>query len=170
MSSAPARREKRAGLLVQKFGGTSVADLTGFEACAEVIRHHGGDGQVIVVLSAVKGVTDLLQAAIDQSVDGAGGSKPLAEALGRQQAILNAMASKGIATPLGTAWQQEQAQELAQRIEGVRLLGQCPDRIRARILASGEGFSSRLMADLLQHHGVAADWSDTDVLPLANDD
>ncbi len=170
MNSASATGKLPANLLVQKFGGTSLADLVGFEASAEVIQHHGGDGQVIVVLSAVKGVTDLLQAAIDQSVEGEKGQQPLDEALQRQQSILDDMAAQGIATPLGLACLQEQREQLAQRIEGVRLLGQCPDRIRARILASGEGFSSRLMVDLLQHRGIAAAWSDTDVLPLANED
>jgi len=51
-------------LLVQKFGGTSLADLAGFEASAAVISRYTNEYQVIVVLSAVKGVTDLLLAAI----------------------------------------------------------------------------------------------------------
>lgn len=165
-------QDKKAAVnvLVQKFGGTSVADLAGFEASADVIQHHGGEGQVIVVLSAVKGVTDLLLAAIDRSVEGGDGKAALDEALQRQQVVLDEYAAKGIATPLGLTFLQEQQTQLAERIEGVRLLGQCPDRIRARILAAGEGFSSRLMVDLLTHRGIAARWSDTDVLPLANED
>ena len=46
-------------LLVQKYGGTSLADLTGFEASASDIGRYTDDYKVIVVLSAVKGVTDL---------------------------------------------------------------------------------------------------------------
>lgn len=157
-------------LLVQKFGGTSLADLAGFSASADVIEHHGGTGQVIVVLSAVKGVTDLLVAAIDKAVRGESGQAEIDEALAREQTIVDAMAAQGIKTPLGGAFLQEQSGQLARRIEGVRLLGQCPDRIRARMLAGGEGFSSRLMADLLRHRGIAAAWSDADVLPLANED
>ena len=114
---------RRENLLVQKFGGTSVADLAGFEASADVIQHYGGDGQVIVVLSAVKGVTDLLLAAIDQSVDGADGKTPLVEAIRRQQTVLDEYAVKGIATSLASAFLEEQKELLAQRIEGVRLLG-----------------------------------------------
>jgi aspartokinase/homoserine dehydrogenase 1 len=154
---------------VQKFGGTSLADYVGFRASADVIEQYGGDGQVIVVLSAVKGVTDLLVAAIDQAVGGESGSQAMEEALQRERSIIAAMAADGIATPLGSAFLQEQTELLAQRIEGVRMLGQCPDRIRARILATGEGFCSRLMVDYLRHRGVAAAWSDADVLPLAND-
>ena len=57
-------------LLVQKFGGTSLADLRGFDASAAVIGSYTDEYRVIVVLSAVKGVTDLLLAAIDTAVAG----------------------------------------------------------------------------------------------------
>ncbi|HMB60911.1 MAG TPA: bifunctional aspartate kinase/homoserine dehydrogenase I, partial [Xanthomonadales bacterium] len=136
---------------------------------ADVIQHHGGDGQVIVVLSAVKGVTDLLLSAIDKAVLGKSSQPDIEEALRREQAIVDEMAGRGLETPLGSAFITEQAEMLEQRIEGVRLLGQCPERIRARILATGEGFCSRLMVDFLQAQGVAAAWSDADVLPLANE-
>ena len=62
------------GILVQKFGGTSLADLRGFEASATVIGRYASDRQVVVVLSAVKGVTDLLLAAIDTAVTGEDGA------------------------------------------------------------------------------------------------
>ena len=156
-------------LLVQKFGGTSLADLAGFEASANVIGRYTDEYQVIVVLSAVKGVTDLLLSAIDTAVEGGDGAGHLAEAIAREQAIVRALSEKGVETPLGSAFLQEQQEVLGRRIEGIRLLGQCPDETRARILASGEGFSSRLMVDLLNHRGFRAQWSDTDVLPLANE-
>ncbi len=169
-TSLPDTALPESSLLVQKFGGTSLADLAGFNASADVVEHHGGAGQVIVVVSAVKGVTDLLVAAIDRSVRGESGQAEADQALARERSIIEAMAAQGIAAPLAAAFLQEQAGMLTQRIEGVRLLGQCPDRIRARVLASGEGFSSRLMADLLQHRGIDAAWCDADVLPLANED
>jgi aspartokinase/homoserine dehydrogenase 1 len=156
-------------LLVQKFGGTSLADLAGFEASAGVIGHYAGDYQVVVVLSAVKGVTDLLLAAIDTAVKGNDGADNLEVAIASERSIVEALAAQGIETPLGNAFLEEQHSTLKQRIEGIRLLGQCPDKTRARILASGEGFSSRLMVDLLAHQGFRAQWSDTDVLPLANE-
>jgi len=156
--------------LVQKFGGTSLADLKGFEASADVIGQYATGQQVIVVLSAVKGVTDLLLAAIDTAVDGGDGAAHLHEAFARQRAIVQELAAQGVSTPEASAFFAEQEEILNQRIEGIRLLGQCPDEARARILASGEGFSSRLMVDVLNHRGIRAQWSDTDVLPLANED
>jgi len=155
--------------LVQKFGGTSLADLAGFQASADVIGSYTDNYQVIVVLSAVKGVTDLLLAAIDTAVEGGDGSAHLEEAIRRERDVVEDMARLGIQTPLGNAFLEEQHATLSRRVEGIRLLGQCPDETRARILASGEGFSSRVMVDLLKHRGYKAEWSDTDVLPLAND-
>ena len=157
-------------ILVQKFGGTSLADLRGFEASAAIIGQYAAERQVVVVLSAVKGVTDLLLAAIDTAVAGEDGAVHLREAFERQQAIVDDLARQGVATPEAIAFFREQEEILFRRIEGIRLLGQCPDEARARILASGEGFSSRLMVDVLNHRGIRAQWSDTDVLPLANDD
>ena len=156
-------------LLVQKFGGTSVADLAGFEACVNVIGRYTDQYQVIVVLSAVKGVTDLLLAAINTAVEGGDGAGHIVEAIAREQAIIQDLAAKGVETPLGSAFLEEQQDVLGRRIEGIRLLGQCPDEARARILASGEGFSSRLLADILKQKGFRTQWSDTDVLPLANE-
>jgi aspartokinase/homoserine dehydrogenase 1 len=157
-------------LLVQKFGGTSLADLAGFEASAAVIGRYTDEYQVIVVLSAVKGVTDLLLSAIDAAVEGDSGAEHLEEAITRERSIVQDLAEQGVQTPLGNAFLEEQHSTLTRRVEGIRLLGQCPDETRARILASGEGFSSRLMVDLLNFKGLCAQWSDTDVLPLANED
>jgi len=157
-------------LLVQKFGGTSLADLAGFEASASVITRYTDDYQVVVVLSAVKGVTDLLLSAINTAIEGESGAAFLEQAIASERAIVEALAAKGVETPLGTGFLEEQNEILVRRVEGIRLLGQCPDETRARILGSGEGFSSRLMVDLLQHQGYKAQWSDTDVLPLANED
>jgi len=161
--------EKR-DLLVQKFGGTSLADLAGFEASAAVVGRYTDNHRVIVVLSAVKGVTDLLLAAIDTAVEGGNGEQHLEEAIARERNIVEDLAKQGVATPLASAFLEEQNSTLKRRIEGIRLLGQCPDETRARILSTGEGFSSRMMVDLLSHRGFRAQWSDTDVLPLANED
>ena len=157
-------------LLVQKYGGTSLADLTGFEASASDIGRYTDDYKVIVVLSAVKGVTDLLLNAIDTAVGGDSGAVYLEEAIARERSIIEDLAEKGVATPLASEFIEEQNSTLSRRVEGILLLGQCPDETRARILASGEGFSSRLMVDVLNHQGFTARWSDTDVLPLANED
>jgi aspartokinase/homoserine dehydrogenase 1 len=155
--------------LVQKYGGTSLADLRGFDASASIIGEYTGEHRVVVVLSAVKGVTDLLLAAIDTAVAGEDGTPHLDEAIRRERAIVDDLAAKGAATPWASEFLAEQGEVLSRMVEGIRLLGQCPDETRARILATGEGFASRLMVDVLRGRGFDAHWSDTDVLPLADD-
>ncbi len=156
-------------LLVQKYGGTSLADLEGFNASADIIQSHATDRRLVVVLSAVKGVTDLLLAIIDTAVEGESGAQYLEQAIDRERSIIDELAAQGIPAPLALEFLDEQQAMLIRREEGIRLLGQCPDETRAKILASGEGFSSRLMVDLLRHRSLDAQWSDTDVLPLANE-
>src|SRR5262249_29321876 len=52
-------------LLVMKFGGTSVGDAARFRQCAEIVQQAAVSNQVIVVVSAVAGVTDLIFRTID---------------------------------------------------------------------------------------------------------
>jgi bifunctional aspartokinase / homoserine dehydrogenase 1 len=52
-------------LLVMKFGGTSVGDAARFRQCAEIVQQAAVSNQVVVVVSAVAGVTDLIFRTID---------------------------------------------------------------------------------------------------------
>ena len=157
-------------MLVQKFGGTSLADLEGFRASALVVQRFARDQQVVAVFSAVAGVTDLLVEAIKAAESGEPFTETLDRAITREQSALESIGDSGVKTTLASQNLDDQRAMLASRLEGIRLLGNCPDEARAEILASGEGFSSRLMADLLAGQGVNVRWSDTDVLPPANDD
>jgi len=157
-------------MLVQKFGGTSVADLEGFRACAAVVRRFTAEHKVIAVFSAVAGVTDLLVQGIDAAAAGEEYGGIMAEALDREQEVLAGVTGLGFEAPLASAFIERQRSRLASRLEGVRLLGACPAEVRAEILSTGEGFSSRLMADLLAGEGLKVLWQDADVLPPANED
>jgi aspartokinase/homoserine dehydrogenase 1 len=156
-------------MLIQKFGGSSLASLEGFNAAAGIIGNAARDEKVVVVLSAMYGVTDLLESAMKAAVDGDDFRAVLESINKKQQTIVQEMQSSDWACPLATAFIQVQGGRLESRLEGVALLEQCPTQVRAEILSSGEGFSSRLMCDLLQAQGHAARWSDTDVLPPADD-
>jgi aspartokinase/homoserine dehydrogenase 1 len=156
-------------MLIQKYGGTSLADLKGFIAAADIISKAASDEKVVVVLSAMYGVTDLLQDAIQAAIEG-GDFKAVLESIhDKEHGILQDMQSSDWSCPLATGFLQEQQRRLGSRLEGVALLEQCPQEVLAEILSMGEGFSSRLMADLLRAQGHPARWSDTDVLPPAND-
>jgi len=155
-------------MLIQKYGGTSLADYAGFAAAAAIISNAASDEKVVVVLSAMCGVTDLLEASITAAVDGDDFKTVLGAARDKQQNLVDELEASGISCPLARAF-LDHKQRLASRLEGVSLLEQCPPQVRAEILSAGEGFSSRLMSDLLKAQGQNVKWSDTDVLPPANE-
>jgi aspartokinase/homoserine dehydrogenase 1 len=156
-------------MLIQKFGGTSLAGIKGFTAAGDIIENGARDEPVVVVLSAVKGITDLLQAAIDSAQAGQHFETTLEQVTISHNRVLNDFATTGVNVEETRVFMQLLHRRLASRLEGIRLLGSCPEDSRAEIMASGEAFSSRLMAETLRHRGLAAVWSDTDILPPANE-
>ena len=116
-------------LLVQKFGGTSLADLKGFNASADVIESYAPPrAAVIVVLSAVKGVTDLLLSAIDTAVEGGNGAQYLEQAIDSERSIIDELSKQGISTPLASEFLEEQQSTLTRRVEGIRCSDNAPTR------------------------------------------
>lgn len=156
-------------MLVQKFGGSSLADLDSFIAAAAIISRAAEKEKTVVVLSAMYGITNLLESAINTAMRGVDFRPDLDSINTAEQKILNQAQAMGLASPQASAYFAQQGQRLVSRLEGISLLEQCPADVRAEILAMGEGFSSRLMSDILQSQGHAALWCDTDVLPPAND-
>ena len=156
-------------MLVQKFGGSSLADVDGFDAAAGIISRAAANEKVVVVLSAMYGVTDLLENSIKTAIAGGDYKAILDKIREKEQGILQNMEKSGWDSPLASAFLQAQMSRLESRLEGVALLEQCPPMVQAELLSTGEGFTSRVMADLLQAQGHSTLWSDTDVLPLAND-
>ncbi len=156
-------------MLIQKFGGSSLANLDSFIAAAAIISRAAADEKVVVVLSAMYGITDLLEEAITAAVKGGDFKVVLNRINEQEQEGLQSMQALGMESPQATEFLTKQKQRLSSRLEGVALLEQCPPAVRAEILSAGEGFSSRMMCDLLQAQGQAASWSDTTVLPPAND-
>ena len=115
------------------------------------------------------GVTDLLEAAVSTAIAGDDFKTVVQKISEKEQGILQKMQSSGWDCPLASGFLEVQLRRLESRLEGVSLLEQCPPEVQAELLSTGEGFTSRLMCDLLQAQGHPAQWSDTDVLPPAND-
>ncbi len=138
---------------VLKFGGTSVAHAENIDRAASIVEQASWQGRVAVVVSALAGVTNALQAAIDQSV--AGTPPPLyVELAARHLACATAISPSGMG-----GYRRRLGRTLAalrRLLEGAALLGECPPATRDRILATGERLAAPLLTLALRRRGLRA--------------
>ena len=150
-------------MIVQKFGGTSVADPEAVRRLIAIVREartrdpHGP----VVVVSAMSGVTDALLA-----VAAAAGATQVDEALAclaelraRHLAAARALAPDGGAPPLA-AFIDAHFDELDAVARALGVLREVSGRTLDAVAASGELLNSRIVAAALEAEGVPAAWVD----------
>jgi bifunctional aspartokinase / homoserine dehydrogenase 1 len=141
------------GILVMKFGGTSVAGDSGLTRVAGLVREAMAGHRVLLVASAMSGVTDLLVAGAQRTKGTeevlAGYSSIHRQALDALAGDLPARQALGLEARLGAL-----ESELARLLQGVNLLGDCSPLVFARICALGERASCALLAGLLEGRGT----------------
>lgn len=141
-------------LAIIKIGGSLLRDRRDLERAAAAVaqRRRGGDA-VLVVVSALKGVTDLLEKsareALDASLNGhrkemLGSLRERHEEIARQ---LNDGALPRVRVPLG---------EVDNVVASIRQAGDISQTAYARLLSSGERLSVPLMAAAIRGAGHAA--------------
>lgn len=139
---------------VMKFGGTSVATAERMRTVVDLAGKALTEGRVILVASAVSGVTNLL-------VEGAAGASqgqtlPTAEAfrathaaIRRDLSELDAQADIELARQL-----EALAAELDDLLRGVTLLKECSPSVLAHLSGLGERASCAILAALLRARGI----------------
>src|SRR6266436_2798444 len=154
-SDRPGRRPLR----VMKFGGTSVGDASCIEKVVEIIREASDENHILVVVSAMSGVTNKLIEAATQSEAGERG--PVAvifEELRKQHdaAIAALIHSAAERRRLGQKMQAifDEGDHLCQ---GTILLRELTLRARDSISSLGERLSAPLVAAALAEHGVVSE-------------
>ncbi|MEM7279293.1 MAG: aspartate kinase, partial [Pseudomonadota bacterium] len=140
--------------VVLKFGGSSVASFGNWQSIAQIIRNRLDAGlHVLVVHSALAGVSDLLSKLLEETESG-GGEDSFAAIV----AIHKALAAEMDLDPdemLG-----ELFVELEQLAAGSRLVKEVSPRVHARIMALGELMATRLSGSWLQSQDMDAQWLD----------
>jgi len=134
---------------VLKFGGTSVGLPANFATLIRLVRERAAEGPLVVVVSAIRGVTDDLVSFADHP----GRRERIAAALTERHAAFAAEvgADAGALEPLLAEWRDWAAHHAA----GPALSG----AERDRTLAFGEQLAAALVAGALRGEGVAAqDW------------
>ncbi len=140
--------------VVLKFGGTSVSTAARWQTIGDLIQQRLDAGlRVLVVHSALAGMSNQLEAALRATASGDGD--------GQREAIV--AGHEGLAADLGLDGQTLLAPyfaELEQLLAGVRLVREASPRVQARVMALGELMATRLGAAYLQDRGIAATWID----------
>jgi diaminopimelate decarboxylase/aspartate kinase len=140
--------------IVLKFGGTSVSGLDNWRNIAAVVRARLADGaRVLVVHSAVSGVTDRLEKLLAAALGGA--HEPVLASIEERHRALAEELGIGVSAEL-----EDHFAVLRQMASGIALMSEVSDRTRARVLASGELMATELGARFLNAQGIEASWWD----------
>lgn len=143
---------------VMKFGGTSVATADGLLRLLELVEAALQEERVVLVASALAGVTDLLEAGLKGAVTGQRDAAAQAGRafLARHVDLLKELEARRC--PLEPERLRESLRRLAAKVqellEGATLLRGCPPRSRAQLLSLGEQASCTLLEGLLLGRGL----------------
>jgi bifunctional diaminopimelate decarboxylase / aspartate kinase len=136
--------------VVLKFGGTSVSSAQNLQQIAQIIQSQVLDGKsVFVVHSALSGVSNLLERAIEESQHGAE-QKALNAIVHQHQVLAKEL---NIDLPIDV---ESGLNELEQLLSGIHLIQECPPRIRALILAQGELLATWMTCSFLQQNDLTS--------------
>ncbi|HZE71143.1 MAG TPA: aspartate kinase [Pyrinomonadaceae bacterium] len=145
-------------LQVMKFGGTSVGNAECIRRAADIVSRAAGAGSVVVVVSAMSGVTNRLMEAAQASAAGdMGAAGNLAETLRQQhqEPIDTLIGDEDQRTELA-AQLNEIVEEVTSLCRGTALLRELTPRTLDAISSMGERLSARLLAGVLREMGVSA--------------
>jgi bifunctional aspartokinase / homoserine dehydrogenase 1 len=140
---------------VHKFGGTSVGDADRIAAVARIVREASARSRIVVVVSAMAGITDLLVAAGAAAERGerGEGTRLLDTALSRHLEALTVLEVAESASV--EAEIRRLVDESLDLIRAVAHLRELTPRTRDDLIAVGEKLSARLVAGALGAAGAA---------------
>ena len=152
-------------LLVMKFGGTSVGSAERIAATARLIAEHSRQRPTVTVVSAMSGVTDLLERAAQAAASGSRAEMEQSLEAVRQR-------SREAAGELLSGEPREVFEVAAMKIfgeventcDGIARLGHCPPRALDAVLRCGEKLSALLVAEALAQVGTPAQALDATTL------
>jgi aspartate kinase len=141
-----------------KFGGSSVGDAACIRQVIEIVRAASQDCDLVVVVSAMSGVTNKLIAAASHAESGS--EQPVATALEELRQQHSVAANELILSTAERSHIVRKVEELFQIADrlchGTRLLRELTPRTRDAISSLGERLSVLLVAGALAERGVAS--------------
>jgi len=130
---------------VLKFGGTSVGTAEALQQVKQIVE--GREERLIVVVSALGGVTDQLLSAAAMAERGDVGYRDAYDAIvSRHRDLLREL----FGTEAGMQLLEPLLSELKTRLDGVFTLKVLPEKTRGEIVSYGERMSARIVAALIE--------------------
>ena len=146
---------------VLKFGGTSVANARNIEKVIGIVQQHAASDKVVVVVSALGGITDtLLQSGILASNGDEKYKELLQEAEQRHLDTVKALIPVAQQSSV-LSWVKQRCNEIEDICNGVFLLGELSARTKDRIISFGEILSSRIISERMRSQGIPNAWKDS---------
>jgi aspartokinase/homoserine dehydrogenase 1 len=146
-------------MVVQKFGGSSVEDAGKIREVAQIALDHRVDGRIAIVLSAMKGCTDLLLQAARDAESGKSAYRDALNVLEKRHLDAARDLTKGEASALCRTL-EIQLKDLRDILHGVELVKECSKRSLDLIAGFGERLNCQLMAGYLTSLGHEAHYID----------
>jgi bifunctional diaminopimelate decarboxylase / aspartate kinase len=149
--------------IVLKFGGTSVSSLANWRNIAHVVKQRLACGaRVLIVHSAISGVTDRLEKLLDAGPDHSHGEhlRTIEEKHRQLAAELD--------IPLGDEIERRLV-DLRYIIASVAFVGGVNDRNRADVMATGELMATDIGARFLRAQGLEVTWADARTMLVAEE-
>ncbi len=127
-------------MLTLKFGGTSMGSARRMLDSVDIMTGRAKTGRISVVVSAVAGVSNALQAAIDGCIQGAQPSNFVNNIKKTHEEICAELQSavEGFDAASTMAKIEPNFTELEKLLAGVASFGECPESIHCRIMGMGE--------------------------------
>lgn len=139
-----------------KFGGTSVATAERMGQVVDLVQRAAAETRVLVVASAVAGITNLLLAAADDAAEQGEVGPQRAEFWHRHAQIAADLAPE--LGPRGAALLtalRDIESELSALLRGIALLRDCPPPTRAHLSGLGERAACACLGELMRARGLA---------------
>ncbi|MCY9805609.1 bifunctional aspartate kinase/homoserine dehydrogenase I [Vibrio scophthalmi] len=143
---------------VLKFGGSSLADADRFLRAADIVANNAQQEEVAVVLSAPGKTTNKLVAVIEAALKSGDAESQIAELEDAFRDLFEDI-KQVLPNIDGSGYNQQvksSLSQLRQFVNGIGLLGMCPDNVNARIISKGERVSIQLMKAVLEAKGQPA--------------
>lgn len=156
-------------MIVIKFGGSSVANPKRIRQIAKVIENYSDKKPLIVVVSALAGITNLLEESGKQALQGSRDfTSTLQQVEDRHFEIINELVDPKNRSEIAAHIKMlcNEADEICQ---GIVILGEYSDRSKAKLLSLGERMSSGVISSALNHLGQRNSLIDTREIIITDD-